>query len=145
MSMKAIKDGKEYPVGVIPNGYPASNIKYANGSNAEVGGAYKSGDTVSIVRNVFPAWGGGNRKELAFWIPLDKTYGDLTPSLTGTVDIFEGDGTTVIVDTKDITDFSITYTYTNAYLYVNLRHPTNLFSAAGVKFILATALTLTFT
>lgn len=35
MSVKINKNGKEYPVGVIPNGYPASNIAHSSGGNLE--------------------------------------------------------------------------------------------------------------
>ena len=35
MSMKVNKNGKEYPIGVIPKNYPASNIKMANGESVE--------------------------------------------------------------------------------------------------------------
>lgn len=35
MSTKINKNGKEFPVGVIPKNYPASNIKMANGESVE--------------------------------------------------------------------------------------------------------------
>ena len=42
MSMKINKNGKEYPVGVIPKNYPASNIVKANGVNLEDATTWKS-------------------------------------------------------------------------------------------------------
>lgn len=60
MSMKVNKNGKEYPVGVIPKNYPASNIKMANGDSVE-----EAVKAIEIIESTTSASAGGT-KDISF-------------------------------------------------------------------------------
>lgn len=57
MSMKVNKNGKEYPIGVIPNGYPANRIGFTRTKKsitANSNGIYTS--DIPKTKNVFSAY-----------------------------------------------------------------------------------------